>query len=274
LGRCSLRDYEMIAPGGDSTQLVFRSSWSTALRALRHAVELDSRYGNAYPPLFNILFAETRDGCSSVTWKCEYVSPVVRDGDSVRTVPRFVVLNRPGVDTYDEVIRETRATRRVNLDEARALAERWAAVAPDDRRPHEYLGQALLRLGSPEAATAELERAAKLGTPVSRRALFWDRMEALVRTDRGEEARRCSTRRRLIPHVTRRDCAPSRYPSSMRCSVAIDLRHLIPRHALERCASSSRRASTQFVGHSLHRVTYRLSPSFSRAVTRSAPEEK
>lgn len=190
LGLCSVRDYEMIALGGDSTHLVFRSSWSIALRALRHAVDLDPSYSRAYQPLFRILFAETRDGCSSVTQECRYVSPVLRAGDSVLTIPRPVVLNGPGPDPYEEVIRESQTTRRANLTEARALAERWAAAAPHDRRPHEYLGQSLLRLGDPVAATAKLEFAATIGTPASRRELFWPRMEALVRSDRGEEARR------------------------------------------------------------------------------------
>ena len=67
LGLCSVRDEEIIALGGDSTRLMFRSSWSIALRALRHAVELEPSYSRAYQPLFRILFAETRDGCSSVT---------------------------------------------------------------------------------------------------------------------------------------------------------------------------------------------------------------
>ena len=115
---------------------------------------------------------------------------MLRAGDSVHTIPRRVVLNRPGLDTYEEVVRESQTTRRDNLNEARALAERWVAMAPQDGRPHEYLGQALLRLGDPVAATVELERAATIGTPASRRALFWDRIEALVRSDRGEEARR------------------------------------------------------------------------------------
>ena len=190
LGLCSVRDYEMIALGGDSTHLVFRSSWSTALRALRHAVDVDRGYSRAYQPLFSILFAETRDGCSSVTGECRYVSSVLRVGDSVLTIPRLVVLNTPGLDTYEEAIRESQTTRRDNLAEARAVAERWSAVAPRDRRPHEYLGQALLRLGDPVAATTELEYAATVGTPASRRALFWDRMEALVKSDRGDEARR------------------------------------------------------------------------------------
>ena len=190
LGRCSVRDYEMIAPGGDSTRLMFRSSWSTSLRALRHGVELDPGYSRAYTPIFAILFAETRDGCSFVTGECRHVSPVLRDGDSVLTIPRPVRLNVPGIDTYEEVVRESQVTRRANLTEARALAARWAAVAPDDRRPHQYLGQALLRLGDPAAATAELERAATLGTPAVRRELFWDRMEALVKADRGEDAQR------------------------------------------------------------------------------------
>ena len=187
LGQCSFRDYEMVAPGGDSAHLMFRSSWSIALRALRHAVEVNRGYSRAYQPLFSILFAETRDGCSSVTGECLHVAPVVRAGDSVLTVPRIV---GGGPDPYEGVIRETQTTQRVNLSEARTLAQQWVAVAPLDRRPHEYLGQALLRLGDAAAASAELENAAKLGTPATRRALFWDRMEALVKSDHGDDARR------------------------------------------------------------------------------------
>jgi tetratricopeptide (TPR) repeat protein len=190
LGRCTVRDYEMIALGGDSTRLVFRSSWSSALRALRHAVELEPSYARAYRPLFAILFAETRDGCSSVTWECRHVSPVLRDGDSLLTIPRPVRLNVPGLDTYEEVVRESQASRRANLTEARALAQRWLIVAPSDRRPHEYLGRALLGLGDPAGAIRELEIAATLGTPESRGALFWDRIEAMVKTDQGADARR------------------------------------------------------------------------------------
>ena len=59
LGRCSVRDYEMIAPDGDSTRLHFRSNWSTAVRALRHAVQLDPANGRAYRPLFFILCRNT-----------------------------------------------------------------------------------------------------------------------------------------------------------------------------------------------------------------------
>ena len=189
LGRCAVRDYEMIAPGGDSSRLVFRSSWSTALRALRHAVELDPTYANAYRPLFRILFAETRDGCSFVTGDCRYVAAVLRDGDTIVTVPRLVVLNVVP-DPYAVVVQQSQATRRENLIEARDIARRWAAVAPNDPRPHEYIGQALLRLGDAAGAANELELAAAMGTVESRRALFWDRIEALVKADRGDDARR------------------------------------------------------------------------------------
>lgn len=106
------------------------------------------------------------------------------------TTPRRVVLNRPGIDPYEDVIRATRAGNAANLREARARAARWAAVAANDRRPHEYLGRALLALGDPAAAAEELERAAALGTVASRRGLFWDRLEALVKSDRGADARR------------------------------------------------------------------------------------
>lgn len=190
LGQCSVRDYEMIAPAGDSTRLMFRSSWSPALRALRHAVDVDPRYTRAYRPLFAILFAETRDGCSAVTGECAFVSPVLRDGDSVITIPRRVRMNVPGGGTYAEVIRESQLNRRASLIEARNVTKRWASVAPNDRLPHEYGGRALLGLGEFPAAATELELAATMGTLDSRRALFWDRFEALVKADRGDDARR------------------------------------------------------------------------------------
>jgi hypothetical protein len=189
LGRCAFRDYEMIAPGGDSSRLVFRSSWSTALRALRHAIQIDPTYANAYRPLFRILFAETRDGCSFVTGDCRHVAAVLRDADTLVTVPRLVALNA-GADPYGVVVQQSQTTRRANLIEARDIARRWGAVAPNDARPHEYIGQALLRLGDAVGATTELELGAAMGTAQSRRALFWDRIEAFIRTDRGADARR------------------------------------------------------------------------------------
>jgi tetratricopeptide (TPR) repeat protein len=189
LGRCAGRDYEMIAPGGDSSRLTFRSSWTTALRALRRAVELDPTYRPAYRPLFRILLATTRDGCWSTTGQCMHVSPVLRVDDSLVTVPR-PVRNNPHPSTYDEVWFESQATQRANLTEARTIAERWAAAAPDDREPHEILGRVLLDLGEPEAASRELELAATLGTAASRRALMLDRVVALIRAERAEYARR------------------------------------------------------------------------------------
>ena len=151
---------------------------------------MDARYSRAYRPLFRILFAETRDGCSFTTGLCLYVSPVVRDGDSVITIPPRVRLNVPGVGTYADVVRESQANRRTSLIEARELAKKWAGVAPNDPRPHQYHGRALLELGEYSAAATELELAATLGTPDSRRSLFWDRFEALVKSDRGKDARR------------------------------------------------------------------------------------
>jgi hypothetical protein len=48
----------------------------------------------------------------------------------------------------------------------------------------------LLGLGEAANAANELEQAAALGTVESRRALFWDRMEALIKSNRGDDARR------------------------------------------------------------------------------------
>jgi len=190
LGLCTLEDEEMVAPGGDSSRLAFRSSWGTALRALRHAVEIDPTYDGAYRPLFYMLFADTRDGCSRSTGKCLHVAPILREGDSVLTPPRLVRSSPGGGSPYEGVVRETRASSQANIAEARALAERWASAAPNDRRPHEYLGRAFLRQGDPAAAANELELAAALGDAASRRELFWYRLEALVKSGRGVDARR------------------------------------------------------------------------------------
>jgi tetratricopeptide (TPR) repeat protein len=157
------------------------------LRALRHAIQINPTFDRAYRPLFRILFAETRDGCSSVTWECRYVSPVLRDGDTIITVPRRVVMNA-STDTYEQAVQQSQDTRRANLVEAREVAMRWLAAAPQDPEAHQYLGQSLLHLANAEGARVHLELAASLGTAETRRALFWDRMEALVRSDHGLEA--------------------------------------------------------------------------------------
>ena len=189
LGQCTIRDQQVVVTGPDSTHVQFRTNWAPALRALRHAVELNPAYTPAYRPLFRILLAEMRDGCTYETGYCLHVAPVLRDGDSVLTPGRLVVEN-DSVDTYKDVRNQWQTSSRANLEEARGIASRWAAVAPNDRQPHEYLGQSLLRLGDFPAAADELERAALLGTDASRRRLFWDRMEALVKSNRGADARR------------------------------------------------------------------------------------
>jgi len=163
LGRCTLRDEELVAPGGDSTRLAFRTSWTPALRALRRAVAADPSYARAYGPLFRMLFAEMRDACSGLTGQCLHVAPILWQGDSVLTPPRLVVQGAAPSDTYREAAAETRATEHASLIEARSLAERWLAIAPNDRRPHEYLGRALLLLGDSVAASNAFERAAELG---------------------------------------------------------------------------------------------------------------
>lgn len=189
LGRCVVRDEELVAPGGDSSRLAFRSSWTPALRALRHTVMANSGYAAAYRPLMRMLFAEMRDGCSFATGMCEFVAPVMRSGDSLLTIPRRVPTNVHD-NPYEETRRESAPSQQLNLAEARDLAIAWVAATPNDFRPHEYLGRALLGLGEAATAANELEQAAALGTVESRRALFWDRIEALIKSNRGEDARR------------------------------------------------------------------------------------
>jgi tetratricopeptide (TPR) repeat protein len=189
LGQCTVRDEQVIVLGGDSTRVKFRTNWAPALRALRHTVAVDPTYTRAYRPLFRMLLSEMRDGCSYESGYCLHVAPVLRDADSVFTPPRLVISN-DSVDTYRDVRTEWQDRSRANVEEARDIARRWASVAPNDRQPHEYLGRSLLQLGDYDAAAEELERAATLGTDARRRALFWWRMEALVKANRGVDARR------------------------------------------------------------------------------------
>ena len=189
LGQCAVRDEEMIAPGGDSARLAFRTTWNPALRALRRAVQVDATNARAYALIFRMLFAETRDGCSRAAGVCLHVASVIRDGDSLITVPHRVP-EGVSISPYDSFIQATAERQGPSLDEAIALADRWLAVAPNDHRPHQYRGQALLRRGQFAAATEALERAAALGTAESRRRLFWERFEAFVKANRGVDARR------------------------------------------------------------------------------------
>ena len=189
LGQCTVRDEELIAPGGDSTRLAFRTNWNPALQALRRVVQVDASNARAHALLFRMLFAETRDGCSRATGLCLYVASVIRDGDTLITVPQRVP-EGVAMSPYDPFMRATIERQGASLNEAVALADRWVKSAPNDHRPRQYRGQALLRSGQFAAAADALEEAAAMGTPESRRRLFWDRFEALVKADRGTDARR------------------------------------------------------------------------------------
>jgi hypothetical protein len=84
---------------------------------------------------------------------------------------------RCSVRDYEIIAPRGDSTRAgVPLELARCLAR----AAPRELDPR----------GEFPAASTELELAATLGTPESRRALFWDRFEALVKSDQGAEARR------------------------------------------------------------------------------------
>src|SRR5580765_6386394 len=61
LGRCVVRDEQIILASGDSSRPSFRSSWATAVRGLRRAVRTSPALATAYRPLMRMLFAEMRD---------------------------------------------------------------------------------------------------------------------------------------------------------------------------------------------------------------------
>jgi TolB-like protein len=196
LGECSYHDLAVIPVPGDSTHLVFRSSWTTALRAFRKALELDPTYHLAFQHLQDALLAPTRAGCriSANDSRCAAQSGglqavIRRAGDTIVTVP----LNNASIEgaqdqTKHQVEAKLTRVRRQNLLEARRAAESWLAAAPDEPRPRSAYARILLRLGQVKEADSTLRLVGASHTPTEGLNTGVDRFEIAVKLGNYAEA--------------------------------------------------------------------------------------
>ena len=188
LGECSFHDQGVVPLAGDTSRLVFRGSWNTALRAFQRALEIDPTYHLAYAHIPDILLVDQRTGCrardviTNCTQEEQYLAYLLRDGDSLVTNPvRFI-------DAFGRTRQADEALRQqawvANHQRNRASAQAWVNAGPDEPRAHLALARALLRTGSIDEAAREfnLARTARLSAADASRALL-DRFELLFKMD-------------------------------------------------------------------------------------------
>jgi len=130
LGECSYHDQRVTGTDpSDSTKGAFRSSWNTAMRAFRRALELDPTYHIAFAHVPDILLVETRAGClgQDVMTACpshrQFVGALRRGGDTllIEAVPAGA--GGPLARQRAEAVRQ--GAWRANVEQAHRLAETW-----------------------------------------------------------------------------------------------------------------------------------------------------
>ena len=191
-GMCLFSDdlVEPVIPG-DTSRLRFRTNWNAALHAFRRAIIIDPTFHLAFDPIVTILTAPARGGCarSEITTCSDssnhslYVAPVLRQGDTLVTIPRG------GFKTTIEVIVEgSRASApRANIEAARAAAADWAAAGPTEGRAHKNLARLLLRLGRPAEAEGQISEAVLDPALRGDHELWMQRLEVAVKLFRGKQ---------------------------------------------------------------------------------------
>jgi TolB-like protein len=198
LGECSYHDPVVVAVGGDSTHLAFRSSWNTMLRAFRRTLDLDPTYHLAFQHIQDALLSGNRSGCL-LRGTAETCSPqnsgvqgtLRRSGDSLLTEPVNSAVNPQAVMAQQlDAVRQH--ARRQNLEDARRGALAWLAAGPTESRPRMAYARILLRLGEPGRA----DSVARLVTNLSRGSrtetgnFMADRIEIALKIDNWAEANR------------------------------------------------------------------------------------
>jgi len=188
LGECNYHDQQVLAAAGDSTQLAFRSSWNTAMRAFQRALELDPSYHLAYSHIPDILLVERRIGCRSTAAdaNCQppHVARVLRHADTLVTIPvlptDLAALARQG----DSAVAQ--AVWRTNLQQNRVFAQAWVNAGPAEPRAHIALARALLRSGNIGEASREFALARARPTQLTvaeANRLIGERFEVLFKLD-------------------------------------------------------------------------------------------
>jgi TolB-like protein len=198
LGECALADDAIVPFGGDTTHLVFRSSWNTALRSYRRAIAVDPAFHLAFDHALQLLIAPARIGCQrrDPTIPCSdssvhnaYFGRVQRSGDSLRVTPDTAIV---GLSAF---VRATQAGAslvipRRSFDDARVAAEEWIAAGPNEGRAHLALAQILLALGKPAESQAQLTEAMRDHALVSDPSIPVTRLESALKLGRGTDVNR------------------------------------------------------------------------------------
>ncbi len=206
LGECSYHDQAVIPLGGDSTRMVFRSSWNTMLRAFRKTLELDPTYHLAFQHIQDALLVSTRGGCvlQGDRTQCAaqdqvYQAFLNRDADSLVIIP-VNVAREPEAYAAEGARWAAQHARARNLEEARKAAESWLQAGPNEVRPKVAFARLLLRLGNPAGARALYRQMAPNGIHgrVEVAGLWTDRIEAALKVDSVGEAVRVADSLRVM----------------------------------------------------------------------------
>ena len=193
LGECSYHDMTVLPQPGDTAKKLFRSSWTTAIRAFRKTLELDPTYHLAFQHIQDAFLANARTGCAVMATAdpCTdqagiYQAYLRRAGDTLLLEP-VQVFRTDALSAQAEAARRE-GSRRQNLADARAAAEAWLAAGPAESRPLVAYGRILLRQGRVEAADSVLRlvRPSARMTKPEAAAFMTDRIEIAIK--RGQAA--------------------------------------------------------------------------------------
>ena len=188
LGECSFHDQAVVALARDTSRLVFRGSWNTALRAFQRVLELDPTYHLAYPHIPDMLLVDQRVGClnADTMTNCggrAFLSVVMRQGDTLVTAP-FAVGDLVAQSRAVEEATRARVFQ-THLQLNLGYAEAWVNAGPDEPRAHLALARALLRAGRVNEAAREFHQARSVVSTAAEagRSAILDRLELLFKQD-------------------------------------------------------------------------------------------
>jgi len=189
----SLMSDDLVEPlvPGDTSLMRFRSSWNGALHSFRRAIVIDPTFHLAFDPIVSMLTAPARGGCArtdlttcaDTSNRARYLAPVLRQGDSLVTIPRG------GFRSQIELMMEgsKASSPRANIEAARIAAADWAAAGPTEGLAHKHLARLLLSLGRPVEAEQQIAEALLDPTMRMDTDLWFRRLEVAVKTFRSKQ---------------------------------------------------------------------------------------
>jgi TolB-like protein/tetratricopeptide (TPR) repeat protein len=196
-GLCLASDDMVIAVGGDTTRLQYRSNWNTAIKAFRRALAVDPTFHLAFDPMVSLLTAPVRNGCrhaevvetcADTTRQARYSTAPIRSGDSLVTIPRAM---GAGAAPIDQLLQTMRASpSRESFEAARQAAADWVAAGPNEGRAHKSLSRLLSKLGRPAEAELELKQAMLDPALRGDQVLWMQRLDIALKLRRGRDVNR------------------------------------------------------------------------------------